>query len=571
MADGYGFGGEGDWKTSVLLRTLKAMAAGRPGGTSFMEDYTYHLAPGAGTILGAHMLEVCPSIAAGQPDAARSTRWASAAGRTRSGWSSTPTPGPAVVVGLADMGDRFRLVANEIDVVAAGRAAAEAAGGPRGLAAAPDLRPRAEAWLTAGGPHHTVLSSRGRPRRSSSDLADMTGTELLVIDATHDPARVRQGAPLEPGLLPAGGRPVARPPRRVRTGCVRGPGASGVRVLGQGAGRPVRPPVMADVARLAGVSHQTVSRVLNGRTSIRPETRQRVLEAIRPARLPPQHGRPRPGHPALGVDRRHQLRDRAVRAVERPCGHRAGGPRAPATSSARSTWRGDPSRAVGRRRPPARPVASRGSSWSSPTTRPSRSCARRRHASRTSSSRPTCRAPPPRSASTRCAGARLATRHLLDLGHRGRPHHRPARLGGGHGRASTAGGRSGRPAGAADPSRCAGDWSAAIRLHAGQRIAQRDDVTAVFSANDSGPRAAAGPGTSPAGRVPGDLSVVGFDDIPEAAYLLPPLTTVRQDFAAVGRRAIDVLHAAISGEREDLPRLVEPRLVVRSSTGPVRG
>ena len=136
MADGYGFGGEGDWKTSVLVRTLKAMAVGVAGGTSFMEDYTYDLTPGQELVLGAHMLEVCPSIAAGRPERARSTRWASAGGRTRSGWCSTPRPARRSCVGLADMGERFRLVANEIDVVRAAAAAAQAAGRPRGLAAA---------------------------------------------------------------------------------------------------------------------------------------------------------------------------------------------------------------------------------------------------------------------------------------------------------------------------------------------------------------------------------------------------------------------------------------------------
>ena len=92
MADGYGFGGEGDWKTSVMLTTVKAMGAGLPGGTSFMEDYTYHLVPGEEKILGAHMLEVCPSIAAATR-AAKYTRWASAADRIRCGWFSMPTPG----------------------------------------------------------------------------------------------------------------------------------------------------------------------------------------------------------------------------------------------------------------------------------------------------------------------------------------------------------------------------------------------------------------------------------------------------------------------------------------------
>ena len=93
MADGYGFGGEGDWKTSVMLHTIKAMGEGQPGGTSFMEDYTYNLVPGAERILGAHMLEVCPTIASAIGRGSRSTRSASATARTRSGWSSTRRPG----------------------------------------------------------------------------------------------------------------------------------------------------------------------------------------------------------------------------------------------------------------------------------------------------------------------------------------------------------------------------------------------------------------------------------------------------------------------------------------------
>ena len=117
MADGYGFGAEGDWKAAALVRILKVMGDGLPGGTSFMEDYTYHLGDPVPEVLGAHMLEVCPSIAARQAHRARSTRCRSAAARTRSGSCSTPHPGPAVVVGLADLGDRFRLIANEVDLV----------------------------------------------------------------------------------------------------------------------------------------------------------------------------------------------------------------------------------------------------------------------------------------------------------------------------------------------------------------------------------------------------------------------------------------------------------------------
>ncbi|MFI6600230.1 L-arabinose isomerase [Nonomuraea sp. NPDC050536] len=178
MAEGYGFGGEGDWKTSVLLRTMKAMT---PGGTSFMEDYTYHLTPGEELILGAHMLEVCPTIASGTPSCEIHPLGI--------GDREDPVrlvfdaqPGPGVVVGLADMGDRFRLVANEIDVVVPPEPlprlpVARAVWRPR-----PDLRTSAEAWLTAGAPHHTVLSTAVGVEELS-DLADMLGVELLVIDA----------------------------------------------------------------------------------------------------------------------------------------------------------------------------------------------------------------------------------------------------------------------------------------------------------------------------------------------------------------------------------------------------
>ncbi|GAA1941847.1 L-arabinose isomerase [Kitasatospora viridis] len=181
MADGYGFGGEGDWKTSLLLRTVKAMAAGRPGGTSFMEDYTYHLEPGRELVLGAHMLEVCPSIAAGTPSC--EIHPLSIGGRedpVRLVFDAAP--GPAVVVGLADLGDRFRLVANEVDVVEPpaplpNLPVARAVWRPR-----PDLRGSAEAWLMAGAPHHTVLSS-AVGTEELDDLAEMLAVELLVIDA----------------------------------------------------------------------------------------------------------------------------------------------------------------------------------------------------------------------------------------------------------------------------------------------------------------------------------------------------------------------------------------------------
>ncbi|MFI5955978.1 L-arabinose isomerase [Cryptosporangium sp. NPDC051539] len=182
MADGYGFGGEGDWKTSVLLRTLKAMT---PGGTSFMEDYTYDLTPGQERILGAHMLEVCPSIAADTPSI--EIHPLGIGGRedpVRMVFDAAP--GPAVVIGMADLGERFRLVANEIEVVAPTEPLPRLPVARAVWKPAPSLATSAESWLTAGGPHHTVLSSAVGVEELT-DLSEMVETELVLIDAdtTH--------------------------------------------------------------------------------------------------------------------------------------------------------------------------------------------------------------------------------------------------------------------------------------------------------------------------------------------------------------------------------------------------
>jgi L-arabinose isomerase len=189
MAEGYGFGGEGDWKTSVMLHTIKAVGAGRPGGTSFMEDYSYDLGPEPHKILGAHMLEVCPTIAGNRPrveihplgigDREDPVRLV-----------FTAAPGPATVTGICDVGDRFRLVVNEVDVVPPDEPlprlpVARAVWVPR-----PDLATSAECWLTAGGPHHTVLST-AVGTEELTDIAEMLHTELLVIDADTSPRRFR--------------------------------------------------------------------------------------------------------------------------------------------------------------------------------------------------------------------------------------------------------------------------------------------------------------------------------------------------------------------------------------------
>ena len=181
MGDGYGFGGEGDWKTSALLRVLKVVAAGLPGGTSFMEDYTYDLASDPPKILGAHMLEVCPTIAGERPRLA--VHPLAIGGREDPArLVFTAAPGEGVVIGWADLGDRFRWVANEIDLVPPPEPlpalpVARAVWQPR-----PDFSTSTEGWLTAGGPHHTVLST-ALGAEELTDLAEVFGVELVIIGA----------------------------------------------------------------------------------------------------------------------------------------------------------------------------------------------------------------------------------------------------------------------------------------------------------------------------------------------------------------------------------------------------
>jgi L-arabinose isomerase len=190
MAEGYGFGAEGDWKSAVLVRLVKVMATGLPGGTSFMEDYTYHLDPAGPLVLGAHMLELCPTIAADRPRC--EIHPLSIGGR------SDPVrlvfdaaPGPAVVAGMTDMGGRFRIVANTIDIVEAEHdlprlPVARAIWRPR-----PDYRTAIEAWLSAGGAHHTVLST-ALGVEPLIDFAEIAGVELVLIDETSTAPGVRR-------------------------------------------------------------------------------------------------------------------------------------------------------------------------------------------------------------------------------------------------------------------------------------------------------------------------------------------------------------------------------------------
>jgi L-arabinose isomerase len=181
MEKGYGFGAEGDWKTAVLVRAAKVMGLGLPGGASLMEDYTYDLTPGSELILGAHMLEVCPSLTTATPRI--EVHPLGIGGKedpVRMVFSADAVEG-AVVVSLADMRDRFRLTANVVDVVTPPHdlpklPVARAMWKPR-----PSFDVSAESWLTAGGAHHTVMSTAAGIE-AFEVFANIARTELLVID-----------------------------------------------------------------------------------------------------------------------------------------------------------------------------------------------------------------------------------------------------------------------------------------------------------------------------------------------------------------------------------------------------
>jgi len=180
MQKGYGYGAEGDWKTSAMVRIVKVMSRGRPGGTSFIEDYTYHFAH-TDQVLGAHMLEVCPSIAADKPrvevhphtigikmDIARLI--------------FSAAPGPAMNISPVDLGNRFRIIVNELDTVnppedMPNLPVAKALWEPR-----PNLEISGAAWIHAGGAHHSAYT-QGITTDQIRDFAEIAGVELVVIDA----------------------------------------------------------------------------------------------------------------------------------------------------------------------------------------------------------------------------------------------------------------------------------------------------------------------------------------------------------------------------------------------------
>lgn len=189
MHQGYGFAGEGDWKTAALVRVTKKMSEGLEGGTSFMEDYTYHFNPQKHQVLGAHMLEICPSITdvkpslkvhplgiGGKADPARLV--------------FTGKPGAAINVALMDMGDRYRMIVNKVEAVDTPDLpklpVARVLWEPQ-----PNLKIAAEAWILAGGAHHTAYS-QSLSISHITNLAEMLGIECLVIDEKTEITNFKQ-------------------------------------------------------------------------------------------------------------------------------------------------------------------------------------------------------------------------------------------------------------------------------------------------------------------------------------------------------------------------------------------
>ena len=179
MAEGYGFGGEGDWKTAALVRAMKVMATGLKGGNSFMEDYTYHFDPNNQLVLGAHMLEICPSIADGKPSVEiHPLGIGGKADPGRLGFNSAS--GPAINASIVDMGNRFRLLVNEVVAVDPIQSLPNLPVARVLWKPYPDMKTGCAAWIYAGGAHHTCYS-QNLTAEYMEDFAEMAGIEYVLI------------------------------------------------------------------------------------------------------------------------------------------------------------------------------------------------------------------------------------------------------------------------------------------------------------------------------------------------------------------------------------------------------
>jgi L-arabinose isomerase len=179
MAEGYGFGAEGDWKTAALVRAMKVMASGLTGGNSFMEDYTYHFDPQNQMVLGSHMLEICPSIANEKPSCEiHPLGIGGKADPVRLVFNAAA--GPALNASLIDMGNRFRLLVNEVEAVAPKHSLPKLPVARVLWKPYPDMSTGCAAWILAGGAHHTCYT-QNLTTEHLEDFADMAGIELVLI------------------------------------------------------------------------------------------------------------------------------------------------------------------------------------------------------------------------------------------------------------------------------------------------------------------------------------------------------------------------------------------------------
>lgn len=182
MAEGYGFGGEGDWKTAALVRAMKVMGSGLKGGNSFMEDYTYHFEPGNEMVLGSHMLEICSSIAKGKPSCEIHPLGI--------GGKADPVRlvfnvagGPALNASIVDMGNRFRLIVNEVQAVDPTKELPKLPVARVLWKPYPDMQTGCAAWILAGGAHHSCYS-QNLTAEYLQDFAEIAGIECILIDKT---------------------------------------------------------------------------------------------------------------------------------------------------------------------------------------------------------------------------------------------------------------------------------------------------------------------------------------------------------------------------------------------------
>jgi DNA-binding LacI/PurR family transcriptional regulator len=330
-----------------------------------------------------------------------------------------------------------------------------------------------------------------------------------------------------------------------------------------------RRPSIRDVARLADVSYQTVSRVINDHPSVRPETRQRILQVMEQLQY-----RPNLAARALVTSRSQTIG--ILAAGSSMYGPASSIAAIEAAARARGYWVStaniDPADPESIPAGLAHLIAQsiEGLVVIAPQVRVFRALAAQSLEIPYVTLQSTDLDPDHTLSVDQLAGARLATKHLISLGHRQIYHiagpqdwiEAEARM-----RGFLA------EMGASDIPTTApilGDWSAEFGYHAGQELLQVPDFTAIFSSNDQMALGLIHAIRDAGLDVPRDISVVGFDDIPEAAHFWPPLTTVRQDFAELGRRCVDVLLGPTGGAREPAAATIAPELVVRGSTGPVR-